>query len=98
MPDYRDDSPFTTALVMDVIQRLPMGKVSGADGIKGEEMIKPICEHLTPFLTALYQLCWYTSKAPIPWRLAQAIPIHKEGPTETLQNLDQLASRPFSEK
>ena len=89
-PTETEDSPFTEESVINIITQLPSGKAPGADSIKGE-MLKPICLQLTPFLTALYQLCWYTSKTPRLWRLAQVLPIHKKGPTDNPANFRPIS-------
>lgn len=83
--DDANDLPFSTEEVKKALKSLPNTKAPGADHLRGD-MIKPILEQLTPPLTALFNLCWYTSTTPEIWRRAQIVPIYKKGPLDDPAN------------
>ncbi|CEG79966.1 hypothetical protein RMATCC62417_14368 [Rhizopus microsporus] len=72
-----EECPFDIDLIRDIINYLPAKMTPGVDRLQ-TEMLKPIQHLLIPALLILFQMRWAWSYVPLPWRIAQVVPIHKE--------------------
>lgn len=70
--------PFSVDNILVTIKQLPRKKAPGIDHIT-TEMLLPLASTLAPQLLHLFRACWKWSYTPLPWRIAQVIPIHKKG-------------------
>lgn len=62
-----------------MIHHLGMHQSVGPDGIHTRVLTK-LAEVITKSLSIIYQKSWLTRELPVDWRLANMIPVSKEGP------------------
>ncbi|KAG0816485.1 hypothetical protein G6F19_012892 [Rhizopus arrhizus] len=82
--------PFDIDTINTAIKELPQRKAPGVDHFT-IEMLSPITDILTPILLYIFRLCWQWSYTPLPWRVAQVIPIHKKGPVSDPGNFRPIS-------
>jgi hypothetical protein len=69
---------FTPDNIATIIHKLPARKAPGSDHITAE-MLKPIVDPLSTFLSRYLYCCWKWALFPTHWRTAQVVPIYKKG-------------------
>ncbi|KFP47129.1 hypothetical protein N323_11608, partial [Cathartes aura] len=60
-------------------------KSMGPDGVH-PRVLRELAEVLTKPLPIVYQQSWLTGEVPVDWRLANEMPIYKNGWKEDLRN------------
>ncbi|KAG1136779.1 hypothetical protein G6F38_011798 [Rhizopus arrhizus] len=81
---------FDTDTIYTAIKEPPQHKAPGVDHFT-IEMLSPITDILTLILLYIFRLCWQWSYTPLPWRVAQVIPIHKKGPVSDPGNFHPIS-------
>lgn len=78
IPFTLDPCTFTSDLIIDNLKQLPRRKAPGVDHVQ-TEMLLPLAPSLVSLLLYFFRLCWQWSYTPLSWRIAQVVPIHKNG-------------------
>ncbi|KAG2205230.1 hypothetical protein INT47_009495 [Mucor saturninus] len=76
--DVQDPSFLDADLISMHFNDLPNRKAPGPDHLKAE-MLKPVKDLLSPFLSLYFQVCYQWSYTPSLWRQATVYPIFKKG-------------------
>ncbi|ORY96238.1 hypothetical protein BCR43DRAFT_269450 [Syncephalastrum racemosum] len=88
-PHSLDDCPCSPEVVQDALDGVARRKAPRIDHLRAE----------MPALINLFRLCWRSSRTPLAWRVAQVVPIHKEGPATDPANFRPISLlsvlRPF---
>ncbi|KAG1145661.1 hypothetical protein G6F38_005494 [Rhizopus arrhizus] len=82
---FEIECPITAEDIHEAIRNLPTKKAPGIGHLQNE-MLQPIRHLLAPLFLLLFSLCWMRSSTPQPWRIAQVVPIYKEGSTDEPSN------------
>ncbi|KAK4818318.1 LOW QUALITY PROTEIN: hypothetical protein QYF61_010780, partial [Mycteria americana] len=82
----QNEAPITHGeMVSDLLHNLDTHRSMGPDGIP-PRVLRELVEVLTRPLSIIYQQSWLTGEVPVEWRLANVMPIYKEGQKEDLGN------------
>ncbi|KAG0986586.1 hypothetical protein G6F28_010218 [Rhizopus arrhizus] len=79
--------PFDIDTINTAIKELPQHKAPGVDYFT-IEMLSRITDIMTRILLYIFRLCWQWSYTPLPWRVAQVIPIQKRSSFPSCPPLD----------
>ena len=80
-----EDEEISVEEVQKAIQKLKVGKAAGVYGISGE-MLKTGGEPAVRWMTELCRMVWRCGKAPVDWRKAIIVPLHKKSSKLDCQN------------
>lgn len=83
-PDTRNDIPFTSYEIKNIIDNMNWKKAPGEDGITSQILSRAFA--ITPlFITAIYNKCLDTGHFPKIWKRAKIIPIIKPGKERSVE-------------
>ncbi|KFP53283.1 hypothetical protein N323_11690, partial [Cathartes aura] len=72
-------------MLSDLLHCFDTHKSMGPDGIH-PRVLRELVEVLTKPFSIIYQQSWLTGEIPVDWKLANVMPIYKEGRKEDLGN------------